>query len=174
MACTAKVSSDPSATRRVVTSVTQLGSRFDSRTTTSNSCGTATTPSLTATLTRLVLGPWASVGCHSTTPLVLTMSPSGPLSRLKIRGCTGRSASVAFSAMLSRSPSVTRRIPGFVHTGGWFLSRTMIWNWLVVAAMPSEAKTLTRLVLGPWASVGCQVRMPLVVTVRPIGPSASP
>ena len=82
MACTVKVRGDPSLTRRVVMNVTHTGKRLDSKATTSNSCGTDTTPSLTLTVTRFVLGPCASVGCQFITPLVFTVSPSGPLTKV--------------------------------------------------------------------------------------------
>ena len=169
-----KVSNDPSATRRVVIKVVQTGNRLDSSTTTSNSCGTETTPSVTVTVTRLVLGPWASVGCQFKTPLVLTVRPSGPLTNANFSACTGKSASVALRVKVNWSPSVTRRLTVATHTGGWFCSRTRIRNSWVADAIPSLAKTRTQLVLGPWASVGCQVRTPLVLTVSPTGPSTNP
>ena len=53
------------------------------------------TPSLTDTVTTLVLGPCASVGVHDSTPPAVTVIPVGPVTNAYVKVCAGTSASVA-------------------------------------------------------------------------------
>ena len=77
---------------------------------------------------------------------------------------------MALRLKVNWSPSVTRRLAVATHTGGWFCSATMTSNSWATLATPSDTLILTRLVLGPCASVGRQDTAPLVVTTKPVGP----
>jgi hypothetical protein len=71
------------------------GAAFASRTTTWNDPVTVVTPSLTDTVTTLVLGPCASVGVHANTPPEVTVIPLGPSTNAYVNACAGTSPSVA-------------------------------------------------------------------------------
>src|SRR5437773_6021528 len=58
--------------------------------------------SVTFTVIRLVLGPWASVGVQVSTPVLgFTFTPAGPDTRLKVNVFAGRSVSLAVLVTMS-------------------------------------------------------------------------
>src|SRR5206468_10792840 len=64
--------------------------------------------SVTRTVIRLVLGPWASVGVQLSTPLLESrFTPAGADTRLKVNVLAGRSASLAVFVTVSVLSSVT-------------------------------------------------------------------
>jgi hypothetical protein len=71
------------------------GAAFTSPTTTWNDPVIVVTPSLTDTVTTLVLGPCASVGVHDSTPPAVTVIPLGPDTNAYVNACAGTSPSVA-------------------------------------------------------------------------------
>src|SRR5439155_7865302 len=81
--------------------------------------------SLTFTVIRFVLGPWAAVGLHVSTPVVgLTLTPAGPDTRLNVSVLAGRSASVAVfvtTSVLNSARSGVRRVG---RTGALLASAT--------------------------------------------------
>src|SRR5580765_6012920 len=123
--------------------------------------------SVTRMVTRFVLGPWVSLGVHAKTPEAgLIVVPAGaPASRLKVRVCTGRSESVARARKVKRAASLTVLLPMGERTGALFTSLTvMITAWAALRAGEplSVTRTVTLLVFGPCASVGVQVKTPVV------------
>src|SRR6266576_2304926 len=81
--------------------------------------------SVTFTLIRLVLGPWASDGVQVSTPLLGSrLTPLGADTKLKVNAFAGRSASLAVFVTVSVLSSVTVRSVGTVSTGALFASVT--------------------------------------------------
>src|SRR5436190_327657 len=82
--------------------------------------------SVTRTVIRFVLGPWASVGVQVNTPLVaLMLAPVGASgSKLKVRVLAGRSGSVAEFVTTSVLSSSITWSAVTVRTGGRFASVT--------------------------------------------------
>src|ERR1051325_4813172 len=87
------------------------------------SCGVPS--SFTRTVTRLSLGPCASVGVQVKTPVVVLMlAPVGaPGSSENVRLWAGRFASVAEAVNVSVEPSATDLLPIAARTGATFTSR---------------------------------------------------
>src|SRR5213593_4191390 len=122
--------------------------------------------SLTRMVIRLVLGPWASVGVHASTPLLgFKFTPAGADTKLNVNVLAGRSASLAVFVTVSVLSSAMVRSVGTVSTGALLGSVTTTVKLLVSldgGAPLSLTRTVIRLVLGPWASVGVQVSTPLL------------
>src|SRR6266542_2318770 len=122
--------------------------------------------SVTRTLIKLVLGPWASIGVQVSRPLLeFKFTPAGADTRLKVRVFAGRSASLAEFVTVSVPSSVTVWSVGTVSTGALFDSVTTtvkLLASLVGGAPLSVTRTVIKLVLGPCASVGVQVSTPLI------------
>src|SRR5439155_8096877 len=122
--------------------------------------------SVTFTVIRLVLGPWASVGVQVRIPLLGSrFTPLGAETKLKVNVLAGRSASLAELVTVSVLSSATVRSVGTASTGALFASLTTTVKLLVSldSGTPlSVTFTVIRLVLGPWASVGVQVSTPLL------------
>src|SRR5439155_1369766 len=122
--------------------------------------------SVTFTVIRLVLGPWASVGVQVSTPVLgFTFTPAGPDTRLKVNVFAGRSVSLAVFVTIRVLSSATVRSVGTVSTGALFASVTTTVKLLVSldgGAPLSVTFTVIRLVLGPWASLGVQLSTPLL------------
>src|SRR5207247_1595121 len=122
--------------------------------------------SVTRTVIRLVLGPWASVGVHVSTPLLgFKFTPAGADTRLKVNvleiGRASRREGVTVRGLSSVMVSSVRTC----GTGMWFASVTTTVKLLVSldgGAPLSVTRTVIRLVLGPWASVGVHVSTPLL------------
>src|SRR5882724_9438619 len=108
-----------SVTVRSVVAV-RTGAMFASVTTTVKllvSLDSGTPLSVTFTVIRLVLGPWASVGVQVSTPLLGSrFTPLGADTRLKVNVFAGRSASLAVFVIVSGPSSVTVRSGGRVNT----------------------------------------------------------
>src|SRR5438876_267626 len=121
---------------------------------------------VTRTVIRLVLGPWASVGVQVSTPVLgFRSTPVGADTRLKVKVLAGRSASIAVFVAVSVLSSVTVCAAGTVSTGAVFTSLTITVKLLVSldgGALLTVTRTVIRLVLGPWASVGVQVSTPVL------------
>src|SRR5439155_1312308 len=133
--------------------------------------------SVTRTVIRFVLGPCASVGLQVNRPLVaLMLAPAGaPGSRLKVRVLAGRSGSVAVFVTTNVLSSSIIWSAGTVRTGARFTSvtTTVKLRASLEGGEPlSVTSTVTRLVLGPCASVGVQVNTPLVALM--LAPAGSP
>jgi ABC-type iron transport system FetAB permease component len=128
------------------------------------------TPSETATVTSLVLGPWASVGVQVRTPAEVTDMPVGPEVRENVSVWAGRSVSVPERVTLRTCPSSTVWLEMAARIGDALTSLTVTVKEREVEVTPSETVTVTSLVLGPWASEGVQVRTPAEVTDMPVGP----
>src|SRR5213593_2640890 len=122
--------------------------------------------SVTRTVIRLVLGPWASVGVQLSTPVLESRcTPAGADTRLKVNVLAGRSTSLAVFVTVILLSSVTVWPGGTVSTGALLGSVTTTVKLLVSldgGAPLSVTRTVIRLVLGPWASVGVQVSTPLL------------
>src|SRR3989442_8250711 len=85
----------------------------------------ATPLSVTLTVIKLVLGPWASVGVQVNTPVLESrFTPAGAATKLKVKELAGRSASLAVFVTVSVLSSGTVRSVGTVSTGGLFASVT--------------------------------------------------
>src|SRR5205814_1051631 len=127
-------------------------------------CGTPL--SLTRTVIRLVLGPWASVGVQVSTPLLGSrVTPAGADTRLNDDGFAGTSASLAVFAAVSVPSSEMVWSSGTVSTCTLFPYTTLFRSLLVsldCGTPLSLTRTVIRFVLGPWASVGVQVSTPLL------------
>src|SRR3989454_6051309 len=81
--------------------------------------------SVTRTVIRFVLGPWASVGVQLSTPLLgFKFTPAGADTKLKVNVLTGRSASLAVFVTVSVLSSVTVWSVGTVSTGALLASVT--------------------------------------------------
>src|SRR5436190_7462208 len=108
---------------------------FDSVTTTLKllvSLNGGTPLSVTRTVIKLVLGPWASVGVQVSTPLLGSrFTPAGADTRLKVKEFAGRSASVAEFVSVSVLSSVSVCSVGTVSTGAVFTSLTITIKLLV-------------------------------------------
>src|SRR5439155_1313984 len=79
--------------------------------------------SVTRTVIRLVLGPWASVGVQLSTPLLGSrFTPAGADTRLKVIVFAGRSASLAEFVTLRVLSSATVWSVGTVSTGALLAS----------------------------------------------------
>src|SRR2546426_4948013 len=129
--------------------------------------------SKTRTVTVLVLGPCASLGVQAMAPLEETVRPLGPDTNAKVSVLAGTSRSVAVALTLRKVCSAMVCVPGTVNVGWVFTSVTMTWKLLVALKLGvplSKTRTVTVLVLGPWASVGVHVIAPAEETVRPVGP----
>src|SRR5439155_1131936 len=88
--------------------------------------------SVTFTVIRLVLGPWASVGVQVSTPVLgFTFTPAGPDTRLKVSVFAGRSVSLAVLVTIRVLSSATVRSVGTVSTGALFASATTTVKLLV-------------------------------------------
>src|SRR5439155_820978 len=108
--------------------------------------------SVTFTVIRLVLGPWASVGVQVRIPLLGSrFTPLGAETKLKVNVLAGRSASLAVFVTVSVLSSGTVRSVGTVSTGALFASVTTIVTLLVsldCGTPLSVTFTVIRLVLG--------------------------
>src|SRR2546425_840327 len=111
------------------------GALFASVTTTVKLLGSldsGTPLSVTFTVIRLVLGPWASVGVQVSTPLLGSrFTPLGADSKLKVNAFAGRSASLAVFVTVSVLSSGTVRSVGTASTGALFASLTTTVKLLV-------------------------------------------
>src|SRR5207247_870416 len=122
--------------------------------------------SVTRTVIRLVLGPWASVGVQVSSPLLgFKFTPAGADTRMKVNAMHGRSASLAVFVTV-RVPSSVTVWPGGTFTlcpfSTLFRSTVKLLVSLDGGAPLSLTRTVIRLVLGPWASVGVQLSTPLL------------
>src|SRR6185369_12100377 len=100
----------------------------------------------------------------------------GPETSAKVSELFGSSESVAVALTFNVICSGMVCVAGSVSSGAVFTSVTMTWNELVVLleGVPlSATRTVTVLVLGPWASVGVQAIAPAAETVRPAGPDTN-
>src|SRR5260370_1441781 len=122
--------------------------------------------SVTLTVIRLVLGPWASVGVQVSTPVLgFRFTPAGADTKLKVNVLAGRSVSLAVFVTVSVLSSVTVWSVGTVSTGALFASVTTTVKLLVsldCSTPLSVTFTVIKFVLGPWASVGVQVSTPVL------------
>src|SRR6185503_8084012 len=127
----------------------------------------------TTKLNTFVPGRGVAGGVHENSPLAaFNEAPGGkPGPKLKLRALAGRSPSVALTVKLTGTPDSTVRLAGTVRAGGWFTSITRTVKRFV-ALKGGEPLSRTTIVMvfvpGPWASVGCQVKMPL------LGPIVAP
>src|SRR2546421_12023 len=111
-------------------------------------------------------GPCSSLGIQVNTPVAgLMLAPAGaPGPRLKVSDCAGRSESEADAVKLSRLPSLIDWFPIGASTGAVFTSLTimaMVWEAPSAGEPLSVTRIVTRLLLGPCASDGVQVKMPV-------------
>src|SRR5438445_1364418 len=126
-------------------------------------------------LRALVLGDCALLGVQVKTPLAGSrLTPAGaPAPRLKVRICGGRSGSLTTLVKLSSCPAATVLFGIGERTGGELTSlTTMLKRWVALKlGLPlSNTRTRMLLLLGPWASVGVQLKRPLAEsTVAPLG-----
>src|SRR5436190_1405149 len=122
--------------------------------------------SVTFTVIRLVLGPWASLGVQVSTPLLGSrFTPVGAETRLKVNTFAGKSESVAVCVTVSVLSSGTARPVGTVSTCALFTSVTPSFPTRRSSDLGTPLSvtfTVIRLVLGPWASLGVQVSTPLL------------
>src|SRR5439155_1061105 len=111
------------------------GALFASVTTTVKllvSLDSGTPLSVTFTVIRLVLGPWASVGVQVNTPVLGSrFTPLGAETKLKVNAFAGRSASLAMFVTVSVLSSGTVRKVGTLNTGALFASVTTTVKLLV-------------------------------------------
>src|SRR5262249_32156978 len=122
-----------------------------------------------------VLGPCDSAGVQVNTPVDGSMlAPSGAEGRLKSRALGGRSASLPINAKRRVSPSLITWFGTEASSGAVLTSLTMTWNERLALSngTPSSLTWMVTLFeLGPWASVGVQVRAPVTESrVIPVGP----
>src|ERR1044071_6233679 len=88
--------------------------------------------SVTRTVIRLVLGPWASVGVQVSTPLVESkFTPAGPDTKVNVNVFAGRSASLAVFVTVSVLNSPMVWFGGTVSTGALLASVTTTVKLLV-------------------------------------------
>src|SRR2546426_6052928 len=129
--------------------------------------------SVTRTVIRFVLGPWASVGVQLSTPLLgFKFTPAGADTKLKVNVLTGRSASLAVFVTVSVLSSVTVWSVGTVSTGALFTSLTTTIKLLVALSggRPSSVTTVVIVLgLGPCVSLGVQRITPSVPMLTPDG-----
>src|SRR5213078_4088109 len=106
------------------------------------------------------------VGVQVSTPVSeSSVIPAGADTRLKVRVFVGRSGSVAVLVTTSVASPWIALFCGTVSTGALFTSPTMTVKLLVALSEGrplSDTRTVIRLVLGPWVSVGVQVNTPLL------------
>src|SRR5437870_13522362 len=77
--------------------------------------------SVTRTVIRLVLGPWASVGVQVSTPLLgFRFTPAGAATKLKVRVLAGRSVSLAVFVKIGGAACREGGSVGTVGAGGLF------------------------------------------------------
>src|SRR5437762_2908643 len=129
--------------------------------------------SKTRTVTRLVLGPCASLGVQAIAPFAATVNPAGPDTSAKVSVLAGMSASVAVALTFNAVSSLIVWLAGIVSAGAVFTSLTTTVRLLVALRLgvpSSKTRTVTTLVLGPCASLGVQAIAPFAATVRPAGP----
>src|SRR5207247_1085053 len=97
--------------------------------------------------------------------VALMEAPAGaPASRLKVNVWAGRSESAATAVKVRRLLSAMDLFPIEARTGGTFTSVTTIVKvseTLKGGTPLSVTRMVIRLVLGPWASVGCQTKSPV-------------
>ena len=103
-------------------------------------------------------------------PAEVTVMPSGPEVREKVRVWAGRSTSEAERVRERVCPSATAWSGMVAMVGAALTSETVTEKEREAAVTPSETVISTIEVPGPWASVGVQVRRPAEVTVMPSGP----
>ena len=123
--------------------------------------------SVTITVTGYLPGPCASVGVQRNTPVIASMlAPAGASSpRLNIKAFFGMSGSVALAVKVSSSFSFTDLLPMPASTGASFtsLTVTVIVSKASIGGVPSSVtRTVMSWVPGPSASVGVQVKTPVV------------
>src|SRR5207249_2807851 len=123
--------------------------------------------SVTHTVTVFVLSACAAVGCQVKRPLDASMAaPTGaPVPRLMVRMFGGMSGSYVMFVTIKREPGRMVRSGTGMSSGGLFTSLTTTVKLLVSlkGVEPSSVtRTVMRLVLGPWASVGVQVNTPVL------------
>ena len=110
-------------------------------------------------------------GVQVKSPFVVMLAPSGGTgSRENVSVWLGRSASVAVTLKLKSVPTAAGLVPTGVTMGAVLTSRTTTVTVCVLdrAGVPSSVTTrVNRLVAGPWASVGFQVKTPLADTLAP-------
>src|SRR5439155_1272288 len=131
--------------------------------------------SVTCTVIRFVLGPWASVGVQVNTPVLeSTFTPAGPDTKLKVSVMSGRRGSGVVWVTTRVLCSLIVWLAGTVSTGAVFGPETITVKLLLSfsGGEPlSVTWTVIRFVLGPWASVGVQVNTPVLEsTFTPAGP----
>src|SRR5206468_4001495 len=122
--------------------------------------------SVTLTTIIFVFGPCTSDGVQVKTPVFgFTLTPAGADAKLNVSELAGMSASVAGIVTTSVLSSGILRSAMGANTGALFTSLTATVKLLVSlnGGEPSSVTTtVTRLVLGRWASVGVQVSTPLL------------
>ncbi len=133
--------------------------------------------SVTTTLTAMLVGPWASVGVQVKRPVWgLISAPAGaPSPRLKVRFCAGRSLSTASIWTVSGDNSSTVWSITGIKMGGVFNSLTIMVKVCQSdnGGLPSSVtRTVIWLVLGPWFSLGRQLKVPLMGSMN--APSGAP
>src|SRR5206468_2464440 len=145
------------------------GARFTSWTKTVNvsvSLSGGEPLSVTVTAITLVLGPWASVGVHVSTPVdASSITPGGAEARLKVSVSAGTSGSIALFVTVSVVSSLTVWSGGVIKMGAPFTSFTAtvkLPKSLNGGEPSSVTSTVIRLVLGRWSAAGVQVRTPLI------------
>src|SRR5437773_1548179 len=145
------------------------GALFASVTTTVKllvSLDSGTPLSVTFTVIRLVLGPWASVGVQVNTPVLGSrFTPLGAETKPKVIALADRSASLAMFVTVSVLSSGTVR--SLCPYTTLFLSASVTTTVKLLVSLDSGTPlsvtfTIIRLVLGPWASVGVHVNTPLL------------
>src|SRR5439155_756877 len=121
--------------------------------------------SVTRSVIRFVLASWSWLGVQLRTPLLGSrFTPTGADTRLKVIVFAGRSASLAEFVTLRVLSSATVWSVGTVSTGALLASVITTVKLLVsldCGAPLSVTRTVIKLVLGPWASLGVQLSTPL-------------
>src|SRR5713101_4843348 len=126
-------------------------------------------------LTTFVLGDCALLGDQVNTPVDGSrLTPAGaPAPRLKVRICGGRSGSLTTLVKVSNCPAATVLLAMGESTGGELTSLTTMLKRCVALKLGlplSNTRTRMLLLLGPWASLGVQLKMPVTgSTVAPLG-----
>src|SRR6185369_14051123 len=152
------------------------GAAFTSVTLIEMAASVFVTPSVTRTLNGYVPGPCASVGVQVNTPLDSPMlAPAGPLSSEKLSDCAGRSLSVAVAVNVYAASSGMVAVGGTpASTGAAFTSVTVTEMAASVFVTPSDTRTLNGYTPGPCASLGVQLKTPLLAPMlAPAGPLTS-
>src|SRR6267143_3367726 len=131
--------------------------------------------SATRMLKTFVLGDCPLLGVQVKIPLAeSTFAPAGaPAPRLKVSTFAGISGSFTTLVNLSNWPAETVLSEMGESTGGELTSLTIMvkrWVALKLGEPLSNTRTKMLLLLGPWASLGVQEKMPLAAsTVAPAG-----